>query len=190
MNLGDINNPLTGRIFEGGYARPSDSRDVEGKEGGKPINIVELLPNFEVFHCRDVLTVVPGAGVLQSFVAGQWTLPWDGFVMSTRFELDCPNVVPLTYAFLRVGTTIPTISQATTITGAVNPFWTQMSGTKGSKVRILDPYQPYGKRVQKGSVVNANLQVVTPGIGANFDIEFDVQIKVLNLERAMSSAPG
>jgi len=184
--LGEILHPLHRRIDEGGYARPQDVRELPAE---KPFSIIEFLPDFHVLHCRDVKTVNPAAGAVQNFTVGDWEVAFDAYAISTRVEIYGPDVANLLYFFIRTGQYIPTISQNSTITNHFDPFWTQVSGTKGSRVRIFDPYQPYGKRVLKGGHVLANLQVVSTGAGNSFDIEIDVQVKLLDLGSMVMSAP-
>lgn len=168
----------------GGLLPVSDARQIE--PGG--FNIVELFPDAYTMHFRNTAynVVSAGGGVVNLFVPGP-TMPWDWYAFAYYMELYLPVDANLTSGYLAVGTIIPAESED--LAGGLvrfDPFWQQISGTKGSKARLPISVSPYGRRGNKGERINVRLQHVVAA-GANFLVEYDVQVKVLNLGPMIAS---
>lgn len=181
--LGELPDPMAEAIEQLPLSKgPADVRAASG-EGGYAYNIVEILPDFVTLHCRQTLSITP-AGVAQfDTVVGTWYLRgYDGYAVAVDFEIAPDNDANLGNTYLRVGSVnVPVNSQNAVITGEIDAFWTQISGTKGSKTRVSKLFAPYGRRILRDQAVVATLQYHTLGAGVAFNIEYDVQVRVLNL---------
>ena len=182
--MGEAPDPLSTLIQERPLSQaPSDVRRIEGPDG-QTYNIVQILPRCITLHARRTLSVTPAGAAQFDVIVGTWFLRgFDGYAIAVDFELTPDNDANLGNTYLRVGDgNIPSNSQNATITNEVGAFWTQITGTKGSKSRVPRLFQPYGWPVPRDVAVIAALQYHTLGAGVAFNIEYDVQIRVLTLE--------
>jgi len=176
------------RVFQhqGGTQRPPDARRMGTPQGG---NILEWFPDAYLAHWRcTTYTVNPVTGVLQDFTFWSQPMPFCGYAVASHLEIGLPDVTPLVSAYIRVGVMIPQSSQdaAPAPDGALiefDPFFAQLTGVKGQVVRSLRPHAlPYGRRVNEHQRLQVSLQVITTGAGAAFNVQFDVQTHILNLD--------